>query len=88
MAKQCCMCFQRKDTQSAVITGAPVTVCRSCNYKINSVVGFLEYHGIRLVYQPELAKPESESPPTPPKPKRTTKAKIKPSKPTKASLTT
>jgi len=63
MSKQCDFCFQHKDTLLPVLDKLPVRVCKACLYKIGQVTGFLEYHKVRMVYQPELSV---ETPPTPP----------------------
>lgn len=54
--KRCDMCFQDKPALTGVIQGCPANVCKACAYKISQVVGFLEYHRVKLQY----ALPESE----------------------------
>ncbi|MBA7555238.1 hypothetical protein ES705_47894 [subsurface metagenome] len=76
MVKRCSMCFQTKDTLNPILSGAKVNVCKACAYKISAVTGFLEFHGIKLSYQPELLSDDSELPPKPPtKNKEATKSK-------------
>ncbi len=47
---QCDMCFQRKEGLMPVLSGMKVYVCKSCAYKLQSITGFLEYHGVNLEY--------------------------------------
>ncbi len=57
--KRCDMCFQDKSALAEVMPGCPAVVCKACRYKIQQVVGFLEYHEISLQYHfplPELEK--------------------------------
>lgn len=54
MVKRCDMCFQDKAQLAPVIPHAKVEVCKACGYKANQVIGFLEYHGVKLSYQEEL----------------------------------
>lgn len=63
MPTQCSMCFQYKDTLVKPLPRSPVSVCKACNYKISAVLGFLEYHGASVIYQPPLSK---DTPPAPP----------------------
>lgn len=69
MGKQCMLCFKYTDTLQPVVKGAHAQVCKACGYKVNQVVGFLEYHKVTITYQPDLF----ETPPTPPTPGKTTK---------------
>ena len=62
MAKQCDMCFQFKDPLVPVLEGVKAKVCKACNFKLSASIGFLQYHGITLEYQPTLL----DTPPTPP----------------------
>ena len=62
MGKQCDMCFQFKEQLQPVLAKAEARVCKSCGYKVNQVVGFLEYHNMSVSYQPKLIK----DPPLPP----------------------
>ena len=66
MAKQCSMCFQPKESLQEVVPRSGAVVCKSCNYKIRSVIGYLEYYNIRLVFQAPLTPTKSETPPDPP----------------------
>lgn len=50
-ANRCDMCFNIKNPLVPVIGKADVRVCKACSYKANQVIGFLEYHGIKLQYE-------------------------------------
>jgi len=66
MPKRCDFCFQAKESLVPILPKVDVLVCKACSYKLQSVIGFLEYHQIRLIYQGEL-----EIPPKAPKQKKT-----------------
>lgn len=63
MAKQCDMCFQHKETLIPVIPGMPTVICKACSFKVNQVIGFLEYHKAQISYQPELSLNPPQTPP-------------------------
>lgn len=52
--KRCDMCFQEKSTLQPVVPSSGISVCKACFYKCQSVIGFLEFHGVRVVYQQSL----------------------------------
>lgn len=54
MAKQCDFCFQFKDPLLSILPKANVRVCKACNYKVQAVIGFLNYHRMTLEYKPGL----------------------------------
>lgn len=65
MARQCPMCFQFKDPLFPILPKAPTVVCKACSYKIQAVIGFLMYHGIKLSYQPAMDEQSPEATLTP-----------------------
>lgn len=62
MAKQCDMCFQHKETLVPVLPKMPTMICKACSYKVNQVIGFLEYHNGIFTYQPELSLKTPQTP--------------------------
>lgn len=48
---QCAMCFQHKQELITIHPDLPPLVCKACGYKVNAVVGFMEYHGLCMVYR-------------------------------------
>lgn len=62
MAKRCDMCFQEKQGLQPVVPGMPAQVCKACNYKISQVMGFLQYQGAVVSYQPRLSKNSPQPP--------------------------
>lgn len=65
MAKRCDFCFQEKTPLMPVLPKVNVEVCKACSYKLQQVIGFLEYNRIHLVYQGDM-----EISPKSPRPKK------------------
>lgn len=74
MGKQCDFCFQFKDPLIAVLPSMPTRVCKACGYKIQQVIGFLQYHKGTFTYQPQLS---NETPPAPPEKSSDRKSRAK-----------
>ena len=67
----CHMCFKHAEI-APILPNSQAKVCRACAYKANQVIGFMEFYGCKVIYQPTLG---SEVTPLPPK--QTRKAKKK-----------